>query len=290
LEVKASTTRVSAQRIAFVAVVVLFSFMQFFLSPLPYAVLGWFLEPGLVSHRIHETSFGSIFALSLVGAIAQLRAPERKIAPMYQVVLPIYLTIAAVVLLDQQFDVVILMFLVIPALLVALHPARRLLFRPPITRSTVLLALTVVAALPLAAFAVAEFRIGQQGSRVAERVEANLPADASLERFDRALRRASGSPETLEAARHFGHWSAMGAFALSIAAVAGVAAVRMPGWRLCAWSAGAAAVIYGLSSFAASSDASAASPPWAALAMLWGAAFVVASEREHRSEQPAPAP
>jgi hypothetical protein len=273
-----------ARRVAFVVVLVVFALMQFFLSPLPYAVLGWFLEPEVVSHRIHQTSFGAIFALSLVGAISLLRAPERKIAPAYQVVLPIYLTLAAVVLLDRQFDPIIGVFLVVPALLVALHPARRLLLRPPLDPSRVLAVLALIAAIPLVVFAVDEVRIGQQGSTVARAVQEDLPPDASERRYDNALRRSAQSAEVLEAARHYGHWSAMGAFALSIAALAVVASLRVPGWRLGAWSAGLALALYGVSSLAAPSDASASPAAWALLAIAWGVAFIAVSERERRSE------
>jgi hypothetical protein len=268
------------RRTAFTAVVVLFVLMCFFLSPLPYAVLGWFLETTIVSHRVHETSFGLIFALSLAGGLAQFRKPETKLAPMYQVVVPIFLTIAAVVILDRQADVFILAFLIVPLLLVALHPNRRRLLRPPLATSLALGVMVVTAALPLIAFAVTEFRIGQQGSSVALRVLENIPESSSEREFDRALSRASGSPEIREAARHFGHWTAMGAFALSLVCLAVVAALRVPGWRLTAWSVGIAAATYGVSSLAAPTDASAANALWASLAFVWGVAFIVIAERE----------
>jgi hypothetical protein len=268
------------RRPAFVVLVIVFALVHFLLSPLPYAVLGWFLEPGVVSHRVHETSFGLIFAFSVAGLLGQLRSPETKIAPMYQVVIPIYFTIAAVVLLDQQFDPTILVFLVFPVLLVALHPARPLLFRPPIHPVPVLAALALAATVPLVVFAVTEFRLGQQGSAVARGVLEDLPETASEKRYEQVLSDAADSPELIEAARHYGHWSAMGAFALSIAALAGLSALGMPGWLLPAWSAGMAAIAYGSSSLVVPSDASAANVLWATLAIVWGIAFVGVAQRE----------
>jgi hypothetical protein len=277
------------RRVAFFVVVGLFALMCTLLGPVPYAVLGWFLEPGVVSHRVHETSFGLIFALSLVGALAQLRKPEDKIAAMYQVVLPIYLTIAAVVILDRQLDPIILAFLAVPLLLVVLHPDRRRLFRPPIAPSGILAVLALVVAIPLVLFAGTEFRIGQRGSSVARNVIEDLPQNASEKQYGQALSRAAASREILEAARHYGHWSAMGAFALSIVALAVLAALRVPGWRLPAWSAAIAAATYGASSLAAPADASAAVALWAILAIAWAITFIVVAEREHRTARSLPA-
>ena len=53
------------------------------LSPAILIALGWFLEEfeetagaAAVSHRVHEVSFGVLFALMLVGVLAQLRNPR----------------------------------------------------------------------------------------------------------------------------------------------------------------------------------------------------------------------
>jgi hypothetical protein len=59
------------RRIAFTVVVAVFAVVTALLTPLPFLVLGWFLEvkPGAVSHKVHEISFGALFALILVGPI-----------------------------------------------------------------------------------------------------------------------------------------------------------------------------------------------------------------------------
>jgi hypothetical protein len=269
------------RRTAFYAFVILFALMILGMSPLPYAVLGLFLEE-TVTHRIHETAFGFIFVLSLAGLLVQLRSPTFKVAQIWQAAIPIWLTILAIILIGEPIDPVILLFLIIPAVLIVLHPGRPLLFRPPIALSRMLAALTVVAAIPLLAFAVEEFRIGQDASVIAGDVIENLPDDVSDNEVERRLKAAADNPEEEQAALHFGHWSAMAAFAVSIVCLAGVASLRPPGWRLSGWSAGLAAFVYGLASLIVPDDASAATAVWAILAMVWGIGFIVAAEYEVR--------
>jgi hypothetical protein len=265
------------RRIAFYVAVVLFALMIVFMSPLPYAVLGWFLEEGL-SHRIHETSFGMIFALSMAGLLPQLGKPAWKLAQMWQMALPIWLVILAILLVGDPLDPTILIFLLFPALLFVLHPGRPRLLRPPTNLSRRLAVLTLVAAVPFVVFAIGEFRIGQEASQVASGVIDRLPDDATDEQVDRILRNAADTREQEEAAVHFGHWSAMAAYAILIVCLAGLASLRLPGWRVPAWGAGIASAVYGGASLFAPNDASAANTTWAILAIAWGVVFIVAAE------------
>ena len=77
------------KRVVFVVLVLVSILFTALLTPVPFLVLGWFVEvgPGEVSHKVHEISFGALFLLPLVGLIAQLRRPHSKIAAMYQVCL-----------------------------------------------------------------------------------------------------------------------------------------------------------------------------------------------------------
>ncbi|MGH2786387.1 MAG: hypothetical protein ACRDJV_00575 [Actinomycetota bacterium] len=271
---------------AFYGIVGLFTLMLLFMSPLQFVVLGWFLEEAQ-THRVHEVSFGFIFVLSLVGVLAQLRKPAGKIAQMWQTAIPIWLVIVAIILIGEGLDAFILLFLVVPAALMALHPGRPMLFHRVADPSRLLAAMTVVAAVPLLIFAVGEFRIGQDAAAVAGDVE--ISDDESIDEVERKLRAAGDTPEEKEAAVHYGHWSAMAAFAVGIATLGAPAALRLPGWRVPAWGAGLAAVIYGVVSLAYPEDASAANSIWAALAILWGVGFIGVAEAEGRSRPPAPA-
>jgi hypothetical protein len=280
------------REVAFYAVAVFFALIILGLSPAAFAVLGWFLEDA-ITHRVHEISLGFIFVLSLVGLLAQLRRPTFKIAQMWQAAIPIWLTILAIILIGEQTGPDVLIYLILPILLIALHPGRPLMFRPPIDPSRTLVALTLVAAVPLLFFAITEFRTGQDAAAIAGGVIENLPDDISDEEAEQRVRDAADNPEDEEKALHFGHWSAMAAFAIAIAALAGLASLRPPGWRLPAWSAGIAAFVYGLASLVVPDDASAATAAWAVLAMLWGIGFIIAAEyklRGPRHAESAPAP
>jgi len=274
-----------ARRIAFVVLIVLFALMHLQLSPMVFAILGWFLEQETaVSHRIHETAFGFVFVVSFVGLLVQLRRPERKPAAMYMVAVPIWLLATAVLVVDQTPDPVVFTFIVLPAVLIALHPARTRILHPARRPSTPMLGLALVAALPLTAFAVVEARLGFEASEVGRAAFEGLSDDLDDEEFeeelDRRLRLATDSAEELETARHFGHWSAMGGFALSVVALAVIASLRPAGgWRLLAWGAGLMLALYGIASLIVPNDASAANAVWAVLATAWGIAFIFVTER-----------
>jgi hypothetical protein len=274
-----------ARRIAFVVVSALFLVMHLVLSPLPYAVLGWFLKPGVVSHRIHEICFGLLFVLTAAALIAQLRNPERKIAAMYQVIVPLYLIILSVLVIDRVLDPVVFAFIVFPIVLVLLHPARKRLFGPGVRPNTLLLGAVAVAALPLIVFAVGQVREGAQAAKLAPQVLEDLPDNASDKQVEDALAAVASTSKELEAVRHYGHWSAMGAFAVSVVALALVAAVGIPGWRLPAWSAAIALVVFGAASLFASGDASSLTMPWAIAAIAWGVTFAGAAQYVARSDR-----
>jgi hypothetical protein len=273
------------RRIAFFVLVVIFALMHILLTPMMFAILGWFLESETaVSHRIHETAFGFIFVVSFVGLLVQLRRPERKPAAMYMVAVPIWFLAAAVLVVDRAPDPIVFLFIVIPVGLIALHPARSRILHPEPRVSPPMLALALVAALPLTVFAIAEMRLGFEASEAGRAAFEALPEDLEDDEFEaeleRRLRRLTDSTEEFETARHFGHWSAMGGFALSVAALAVIASLRTTGgWRLLPWGAGLALSVYGVASLIAPNDASAANTIWAVLAVGWGIAFVAVTER-----------
>jgi hypothetical protein len=280
-----------ARRVGFGVLVSVFILAHFFLTPLPFAVLGWFIEEeGIRSHRVHEICFGTAFVLSLAGLVMLLRRPDRKLGQMYQVAITLWLLAAAYVIVDRAFDPIVGIFIVIPALLVVIHPGRRLLIHPPVDLKRALAALAIAGAIPFLVFAIQEFRTGFEASRLAPEALESLPDDASTQEVDRALREATGSREEFQVARHYGHWSAMGGFALAIIALAGIAALGIPGWGLPAWSSGLAAVVYGIVSLVFPEDASAALPVWAVLSIAWGVVFLGFGELERRRARGSDAP
>ena len=288
-----------ARRIAFYVFLVLFALMHVAFGLMPYVILGWFIEEGAISHRVHLISFGWIFVLSFVALLAQLRRPETKVAQMYQVLIAIGFLAVTTIVVDRLIDAIVIAFLILPPLLVALHPNRQALRRPSIQVSRTLVALALVATIPLLIDAFVQFRIGLEASQVApqiledvdERLSDEDLSDAELEEefereFNAEARRATGSAEEAEEVVHYGHWSAMGAFNLVIAGLALVAALRPPGWRLPAWSAGLSALLFGAASIANPGDASALNVYWSVLAIAWGVGFIVIAEVTKRESAP----
>lgn len=278
------------RRAAFYLSLVLFTLLLVFMSPLPMLVLGWFLQPeaGEVSHKVHEISFGGLFALSLIAALAQFRRPANKPAAAIQAAAPILLAVISILIVGafEPFVVIFVVASLAPALL---HPARRHVFRPPVRPSMPLLALLVVAAIPLAIFAANQMSIGADASAVGKDIFDELPDDASDEDYDAAIEAADMTAEEQIEVEHSGHWSAMAAFALAIVAVGAIATVRIPGWRLSAWSAAIAVAIYASASLTNPVDASAHGGIWGVAGLLWAIAFVVTAEKvgkDDRAPQP----
>ncbi len=152
------------------------------------------------------------------------------------------------------------------------------------------MALALVATIPLLIAAFVQFRIGLEASQVAPQIFEDIDeslSDAEFERqFNAAARGATDSAAEAEEVVHYGHWSAMGAFNLIVAGLALVAALRPPGWRLPAWSAGLSALLFGAASIANPGDASALNVYWSVLAIAWGIGFIAISEVTRRESAP----
>jgi hypothetical protein len=266
---------------------VLFALMHVVFNLMAGAVVGWFAEEGAISHRVHLIVFGWVFVLSFVGLVAHLRRPEKKVSQMYQVLIALAAIVATTLIIDRLVDPVVISFLVLPLLLVALHPNRANLLHPSTNMSRTLVALALVATIPLVVDAFVQVRIGLDASRVAPQILDGIDeelSDAEFERqFNAAARRETDSAEEAEQVVHYGHWSAMGAFNLIIAGLALVASLRAPGWRLPAWSAGLSAVLFGVASIANPGDASALNVYWSVLAIAWGIGFILVAEAMRRA-------
>jgi hypothetical protein len=286
-------SRGKARRIAFYVFLSLFALMHVLFNLMAGAVVGWFAEEAAISHRVHLIVFGWVFVLSFVGLLAHFRKPETRVAQMYQVLIALGFIVGTTLIVDRLVDAVVISFLVLPLLLVVLHPNRANILRPSINVSRTLLMLALVAAVPLMIDAVAQMRIGLEASRVAPEILEGIDESLSEEEFEKeftaAARRGTDSPAEAEEVLHYGHWSAMGAFNLILIGLALVAAARPPGWRLPAWSAGLSAVLFGVASIANPGDASAINAYWSVFAIAWGVGFILVAEVTRREDAPAPA-
>jgi hypothetical protein len=222
-------------------------------------VTGWFEGGDRLIHRMHDIGTGIYAAVLLAPAyLLQTRVPDRRIAALQQALLGLAAFVAAMVLAgDFAPEIVIsaVVFAVLLGALQVLHPATHRLVHPGRISppSAVIVAL---AAVPLIAYAL----------RMAELQREGVATD----------------PHIVE---H--HWTTMAAMAVGILLIGALAALRTRGWRIPAWCAGLAAVLFGLASVVYPTYAGSAESAWGTAAMAGGVAFIAVAEWEARR---APAP
>jgi hypothetical protein len=224
-------------------------------------VLGGFLgmahftEP---QHRTHDLTYGLLFTTAVVGLLAQLRRPSKNVAGMLMALLPwVGLLLAAVLSTETGVIRSAERILVAAGTVTAalLHPARRDLVRSlsPSRVNWVMLALLILAAVPLLAFA-----------------STNIGLQRSLADDHAAM----------------GHYGFMAAFGFTVIGVGLLASLRPEGWRLTAWVAGLLPALLGLASVVYPEVSSSLGRVWSLAAMGWGIAFVVTAELTRHAESP----
>jgi hypothetical protein len=243
----------SVRRIAFrtwaAILAVTFGIVFFGLTSL---VLAWFQEVEGVAGPVTDLGYGVLFGIILTtGVLVQLRCADRKIAGVQQAALVIpALLIGSAIASDSQDLVTALIPLTAIGILLALHPAREEFLARGAALSRRLLGITVVGAVPLVAYAL------------------DMGAQA---------RDLSGPPH------HVQRLSTMAAMAVAIVLTALLAAFQTRGWRTPAWSAGAAAIAFGLGSLAFPDTPSAEGRGWGGLAIVGGVLFIAVAELEGNS-------
>ena len=251
-ETQASRTR----RVTFKICVVLFALVYALLLGVASGLLGtdgstWD-DP---IHRVHHVGIALFIGILVVGLLAQLHTPERSVAAFQQVVATVLaILIANLIVGDPDnyggnvgiIDPVFLVFLVPVMVLAALHPARASLFHGGIGMSYVLIGVALAAAVPLAIYGV-----------------------------DQALLQRNSWPPTSDP--HHTKWAWMASLAFTIPLVGLVSSARTAGWRVPAWSAGIAAVIFGLVSVLYPNHASSLGRMWGSISVLGGAGFIGAA-------------
>lgn len=217
----------------------------YFGSPFLLVILGWFQEPfselggaERVSHRVHEVLFGVIFAQAMVGAVTQLLRPIEWRAGMLQTVVAVagFVGVLASV---ARVEWVGIAFFLLAAGAAVLHPAGRKLWIGAWHPSPAMVGVALVGVLPWLI----------------------LTGDNLLKAQD-------------QAANHITHWGGVAAFAVVQLLLSIVAALRPPGYRLVALSAGCAGIIYVGASLLFSFDASAEPQSFALWLLFWSMAWL----------------
>jgi hypothetical protein len=221
-------------------------------------VLAWFGgdDPAI---PVTEIGYGALLGIIITtGILVQVRAPDRKTAGVQQAVLGILaLLISAPLTSDPQNLVPGIVLLAAVGVLVILHPARGELIRPGSGFSAPLASLVVPVAIPMVGY---------------------------------VLSMATQARDLVGPPHHIQRLSTMAAMAIAIILVGLLAAFRTSGWRIPAWSAGAAAVVFGLASIAFPTHMGSAGQGWGAVAVGGGTLFILVAELEARLSRRTPAP
>jgi hypothetical protein len=250
----------SIRRAAFTVLVallvVVFGVIFFGLTSL---VIGWSSELQGVAGPVTDLGYGALVGLILkVGLASQLWRPERRIAGLQQAALttPALAAGSALARDGQNLEPLVML---IPALAAvwALHPARAQFLRPPVRLRPALLALALLGAIPLLAYAA---HIGS------------------------AAQQLTGPPH------HVQRLSTMAALALGIVLTAILAALRTPGWRIPTWSAAAALMVFGATSIGYADHPASVGPIWGGTAILGAMVFAAIAELDARRIQMSPKP
>ena len=212
----------------------------------------------LATHEMHIFAGGFATWITVAAVLAQVRRPARQVAAAWIYAVGPMLSFGLIVTLaDVPAEVVPILTAAIGVAVLAFlaHPSSlRAKVTPVARRSVVLFALTAFAAIPLLAYAA-----GQLGIHLT-----SGPGDEHWE---------------------FGHWLGMAAFATLPVVYGLLAAAKVSGWRFSLWAAGLQVAALGVASLGITA-VSQLSTPWAALAVLWGGAFIAAGELEKRRNAP----
>lgn len=216
----------------------------------------WATDPTYThTNPVVDLAFFALGAILVtIGFASQIRAP--RIAGLQQAMVALA-ALAAAGWLGGRIEPFLgaLVLLVAATPLVAAHPDRRRLLATGEGGSRALAALAAVAAAPAIVYA--------------------------ADMLDRA--RAAGPSCFLGQCVQGDRYAEAAALAAAVVLVAGLASVQTPGWMLPAWSAGFAAVVFGVASLVFPTQVGAPPGAWAVAAVLWGAAVVAVAHRRQRT-------
>lgn len=214
-------------------------------------VLGWFEAADGPAIPITDLGYGALVGILITGGIlVQIRAPERRIAGVQQATLgSLALLISVPLASDTQNVLPGLIILAAVAVLTALHPARGEFFRMGTGPDPVLAAIVIVGAVPLITY---------------------------------ALSIAAQARQLVAPPHHIQRLATMAAMAIAVLLTGLLAAMQTRGWRIPAWCAGTAAMVFGLASVVFPTYRGSGGRGWGTLALVGGILFVVVAEARAR--------
>lgn len=248
-----------ARRLAFVVWLTILSLLIgiVFLGVTALTVAMWFADPTYEeTNPVVDLGFFALGAVVIgAGLVAQLRAPERRVAGLQQALIG-SLALAWAGLLGDRIEPLwggmILGAATVTA--IVLHPARGDSIRPGAGRCAPLAALALLAAIPAALYA--------------------------MRMLD--LARLAGPSCFAGQCARGDRYAEMAALGVALVIVVLLASARTGGWRASAWSAGVSAVTVGVASVVLPDVPGAVGQAWGTLAVVWGVLVVVAAEWQLR--------
>lgn len=218
-------------------------------------VLGWTADVGaeLGIHRLHVMVIATVIITTLSGVFVQVYRPTRQAASMLGALVSVVFA-ALIQFVGEGTLGSVIPFLVLIGLATLLHPAGRDVVHRVQSSNPALLALAVVAAIPLLAFAVTQ--VGLQANVTDPHAAA-------------------------------GHYTGMAQLGVVPLVYALVAALGLRGWRVAAWIAALPVAYYGLLAISFPGQAGSAGVVWGAGAILWAGGFLVVTEYSRRGTTPA---
>lgn len=210
-------------------------------------VTGWTASAGaeLGIHRLHIMGIATVVTVFLLGLFAQAYRPRERVASMWGAFLVILVVSAGTIGFGVGRPEEVIPFLALTGIALVAHPAGRRLLQRGDSYSPVLLALVLVAAVPLLVFAAGQW----------------------------SLSTSTTDPHAVD-----GHYVMMAGLAIAPIAYGLFAASGFVGWRLASWLAALPMAYYGLLSISFPLQTGSTGMAWGTAAILWAITFVVVAE------------
>jgi hypothetical protein len=217
----------------------------------------WLVNQNPYTTPVTDLGFFALGAIIITtGFVVQLRTPEHKIAGVQQAAIGL-LALGVAGLIGGRVEPFTgsLLFLVATAILVALHPARREFFKVGTRLSPLLATLSILAAIPAVAYATTMLIQARQAG-----------------------------PSCFFGQCAYGdRFAELAALAIAIVIAGMLAASKPGGWRVTAWSVGAAAATLGSASIVLPELPGAPGQGGGAMTVAWGVLFIAVAEWEARN-------
>jgi disulfide bond formation protein DsbB len=213
-------------------------------------------DPSNTIHRFHTTG-GAVPSLILAAALLVLAWRPEELAAMQLFVVGAIVSMLIGLVAGDLFSGLLFVGAVLAAILLALYPAGREVWRVERPRLG-LLAAAVVAAIPAIAYALTQAALQRHA----------IPGDPHGDAH---------------------HYSGAAVAAAALPATVVVAAIGRTGWRIVGWIAAVALVAFGLASLAFSTYMSAPDPVWSWASIAGGLVVLALTELEVRRTREVPA-